>query len=134
LYYYRKVLKNDFIDLFRKHKRLVGNFVYIDSSEGIDTEISVQGTMRSPEDALISRDEVRSIVDNVFSFLQSNPRTSANAKYLVWPVIYAFLCDSVKLFDSLEFRDRMALRTASTLAIRPSKSAMDLHGSRSIID
>jgi len=134
LYYYRKVLKNDFIDLFRKHKRLVGNFVYIDSSEGIDTEISVQGTMRSPEDAFIIRDEVRSIVDNVFSFLQSNPRTSVNAKYLVWPVIYAFLCDSFKLFDSLEFRDRMALRTASTLAIRPSKSAMDLHGSRSIID
>ena len=98
LYYYRKVLKNDFIDLFRKHKRFVDNFVYIDSSEGIDTEMSVQGTMRSAEDALIIRDEVRSIVDNVFSFLQSNPRTSANAKYLVWPVIFAFLSGSDKIF------------------------------------
>jgi len=112
LYYYRKVLKNDFIDLFRKHKRLVGNFVYIDSSEGIDTEISLQGTMRSAEDALITKDEVRSIVDNVFSFLQSNPRTSANAKYLVWPVLYAFLSGSDKIFDSLEFRDRCVLRIA----------------------
>ena len=133
LYYYRRVLKNDFIDLFRKHKRLVGNFVYIDSNEGIDTEISVQGTMRSPEDALIIRDEVRSIVDNVFSFLQSNPRTSANAKYLVWPVLYAFLSGSNKIFDSLEFRDRCVLRMASTWAIRPSSnSTRNLDGKRSI--
>ena len=112
LYYYRKVLKNDFIDLFRKHKRLVGNFVYIDSSEGIDTEISLQGTIRSAEDALIIQDEVRCIVDNVFSFLQSNPRTSATAKYLVWPVLYAALSGSDKIFDSLEFRDRCVLRIA----------------------
>ena len=73
--YYRKVLRNDCLDLFRRNKRLLDNFVYIDWSEGIDTEISVQGTIRSPEDALITRDEVRSIVENVFSFLQSNPRT-----------------------------------------------------------
>src|SRR6516162_2160979 len=131
LYYYRKVLKNDFIDLFRKHKRLVGNFVYIDSSEGIDTEISLQGTIRSAEDALIIQDEVRCIVDNVFSFLQSNPRTCANAKYLVWPVLYAFLSGSDKIFDSLEFRDRCALRMASTWAIRPSSnSARNLDGKR----
>jgi len=74
--------------------------------------MSVQGTMRSAEDALIIRDEVRSIVDNVFSFLQSNPRTSATAKYLVWPVLYAALSGSDKIFDSLDFRDRCVLRIA----------------------
>ena len=77
------------------------------------------------------RDEVRSIVDNVFSFLQSNPRTSVNAKYLVWPVIFAFLSGSDKIFDSLEFRDRCALRMASTWAICPSSnSARNLDGKR----
>jgi hypothetical protein len=82
---------------------------------------------------LIQRDEVKSLVARVFSFLQSNPRTSANAKYLVWPVIYAFLSGSDKIFDSLVFRDRCALRMASTWAIHPSSnSARNLDGKRSI--
>src|SRR6516162_5208119 len=59
--YYRKVLKNDCLDLFRRNKRLVENFVHVDVGDGIDTEISLQGTVRNPEDALIIRDEVRSI-------------------------------------------------------------------------
>jgi hypothetical protein len=124
---------NDCLDLFRRNKRLLDNFVHVDVSDGIDAEISIQGTVRNPEDALIERDEVKSLVARVFSFLQSNPRTSANAKYLVWPAIYAFLSGSDKIFDSLEFRDRCALRMASTRAIRPSSnSARNLDGKRSI--
>ena len=79
------------------------------------------------------QDEIRDIIANVFAFLRSNPHTCANAKYLVWPVIYAFLCDSFKLFESLGFRDRVALKTASTLAIRPGKSVLDLHARRSVV-
>ena len=84
---------------------------------------------------MIEKDEVRALVGNVFSFLESNPYTRSRSKYLVYPVLYAFLCGSYNIFDSLGFRDRIALRTASTLAIRPcSDSTRNFVGKRSIND
>jgi hypothetical protein len=129
--YYRKSLRSKYIDLIRRNKPL--KFVYVDISGGIDHEFVMEGRVHGPEDGLIIREDIEGIVKSVFSFLNSNPYTSARSKYFVWPVIYAFLCGSLKLWDSLEFRHRVALRTVSTLAIRRSGSAIDLHGRWSMI-
>jgi hypothetical protein len=66
--------------------------------------------MPSPIDLLIKKEDHEILVNRIYQKLKSCYRFSRSFKYLVWPMVVSILYQDNTMFDSLDFRDRVALK------------------------
>jgi hypothetical protein len=121
--YYKFILRRRigkvFVE-FYKHK----DIVFLDE---YDEDLLAHDTP-TPIDFLIRNDRSKIFVENVYNTITDCPRFGDRSEYLVWPMIASLLIQREDcLFDSLDFRDRVALRMILVLVDNEKSRLLNIH-------
>jgi hypothetical protein len=110
--YYRFVLKSRVGKVISDFYEFRKNVVSLDEYD--EDALFVEFT--TPYDTLKRNDRYAFFVGKIYSKISASPRFKYKANYLLWPMIVSlFLEDRSALFNSLGFRDRVALRIMLSL-------------------
>ncbi len=113
-YYYRRAVLGRTAQMLKDFYKSYEQIVSIDECDDSEGDLSYFEypfkVEFSPIGALIKKDEYKSLVKRIYSKLRSCPRLCKCANYLLWPMIISIVYEEHQFFDSLSFRDRVALR------------------------
>ena len=125
VYYYRQALRNFSMKTLKNMYNSSERMVHLDDDIiALVEKEYVRGNFPTTDSITNNRDACNIFIMEIENFLRKCPRYSAKYKYLIWPITVYLLDENKSFLDSLNFRDRIGLKTIAQLIVNkvPEKS------------